>query len=224
MTFTSSASNFAANPPGDPNTVIGQETVTAAATDVVNATVPATVKGVEIGGRTFFDMLPGILAGFGVEANYTYIDSKNPGDLYRDIFGIIHNDAPLQGLSKHNFNVTLLYERARLSARVAYSWRSKYLQSVNANGTTPSYDFVPAPGQPAQTIQTALPVYGDKYGQLDAGVIFKVNEHLSLNVQGTNLLNATERTLMGGYPNDKLYRRSWFQSDRRATIGVNLAF
>jgi len=200
------------------------ETVTAAATDVVNAEVPAKVKGIEIGGRTFFDMLPGWLAGFGVEANYTYIDSKNPGDLYRDIFGTVRNDAPLQGLSKHNANATLLYERGRVSARIAYSWRSKYLQSVNANGTNPSYDFVPAPGEPAQTIQISLPVYGAAYGQVDAGITFKVNENLSLTAQGTNLFNETQRTLMGGYKNDAIYTRSWFQSDRRFSLGANFAF
>ena len=224
---------------GDPNVVIGQEDVTASATDVHNAEVPAKVKGFEIGGRTFLDMLPGLLAGFGVEANYTYIDSKNPGDLYRDIFGTIHNDAPLQGLSKHNANVTLLYERGRVSARVAYSWRSKYLQSVNANGTSEVYNYFHTPGAPTnvdfntycatpnpfcERIQTSLPVYGDKYGQVDAGIRYKINENLSLSLQGTNLFNATQRTLMGGYSNDKLYTRSWFQSDRRISAGMSVAF
>jgi TonB-dependent receptor len=224
---------------GDPNVVIDQETFTAAATDVANADVPAKVKGFEIGGRTFLDMLPGLLAGFGVEANYTYIDSQNPGDLYRDIFGVIRNDAPLQGLSKHNANVTLLYEKGRVSARVAYSWRSKYLQSVNANGTNATYNYFHTPGMPSGSdantycatanphcvrIQTALPVYGDEYGQVDAGITFKVNEHLSLTAQGTNLLNETQRTLMGGYNNGKLYTRSWFQSDRRFSVGANFAF
>jgi iron complex outermembrane recepter protein len=139
---------YYADPNGDPNTVIGQENVTAIATDVKSAEVPATVKGFEVGGRTFLDMLPGWLAGFGVEANYTYIDSKNPGDLYRDIFGTVRDDAPLQGLSKHNANLTMMYERGRVSARVAYSWRSKYLQSVNANGTNATYNYFHTPGAP----------------------------------------------------------------------------
>jgi TonB-dependent receptor len=182
------------------------------------------VTGFEVGGRTFFDMLPGILGGFGVEANYTYIDSQNPGDLYRDIFGTIRNDAPLQGLSKHNYNATLMYERGRVSARVAYSWRSRYLQSTNSNGTTPTYNYVPAPGAAAVPIQIALPVYGDSYGQVDAGITFRVNDNLSFSLEGTNLLNATQRTLMGGYNNDAIYIRSWFQSDRRVSLGVNVAF
>jgi hypothetical protein len=29
---------------------------------------------------------------------------------------------------------------------------------------------------------------------------------------------------MGGYPGGKLYTRSWFQSDRRISTGINLAF
>jgi TonB-dependent receptor len=200
------------------------ELVSAAASDVITAQDPATVKGFEIGGRAFLDMLPGFLGGFGVEANYTFIDSKNPGDLYRDIFGAIRNDAPLQGLSKHNYNLALLYERSKISARVAYSWRSKYLQSTNANGTSPAYTFRPAPGAPGQNVQIALPVYGGAYGQIDAGLTYKVDENMSLTVQGTNLFNATQRTLMGGYKNDAIYTRSWFQSDRRVSIGVNLAF
>jgi TonB-dependent receptor len=196
----------------------------ATATDVANATKPAKVKGVEIGGRAFFDMLPGLLGGLGVEANYTFIDSKNPGDLYRDIDGVSHNDAPVQGLSRHNYNLTLLYERNPISARIAYSWRSRYLQATNANGTNAFYTYVSGPGATGLGIQTSLPVYGDANGSLDAGVRFRVTENVSVGIQGTNLLNTTSRTLMGGYPDGKLYRRSWFQADRRVSLGVNVAF
>ena len=195
----------------------------AATTDAANAVDPAKIKGIEVGGRAFLDMLPGLLGGLGVEANYTFIDSQNPGDMYRDIDGVTHNDAPVQGMSRHNFNVSLMYEKHPISARIAYSWRSKYLQSTNSNGTNPQYTYFSAPGT-SQGVQIALPVYGDAYGTLDAGVRFKITENFSFSVQGTNLLNATARTLMGGYPDDKMYVRSWFQSDRRISTGINLAF
>lgn len=205
--------------------------VTATATDVANATVAAKVNGLEVGARTFFNKLPGVLRGIGVEANYTFIDSKNPGDLYKDIDGFVHNDAPVQGMSRHNFNTTLMYELGRISARIAYSWRSKYLQSTNSNGTNPTYSYYAAPGVvvdlanlPPGGTQIALPVYGDAYGQVDAGIRFKVNENLSVRLEGNNLFNATQRTLMGGYPEGKLYTRSWFQSDRRINAGVSVAF
>ena len=188
-----------------------------------NSDEAATVKGIEIGGRIFFDKLPGILRGLGIEGNYTYISSSNKGDTYRDINGVERNDLPIQGLSKHNFNVTLLYEHNPFSVRVAYSWRSKYLQSTNANGTVDTYDYYSAPGV-SQNIAFALPVYGANFGSLDAGITVHVNEHVSASIQGTNLTNATTKTLQGGYPNPNGYGRSWFQSDRRVTMGLNLAF
>ncbi|HEX8413360.1 MAG TPA: TonB-dependent receptor, partial [Sphingomicrobium sp.] len=35
------------------------------------------IKGAELSGQTFFDFLPGLLSGFGVQANVTYVDAKN---------------------------------------------------------------------------------------------------------------------------------------------------
>jgi TonB-dependent receptor len=167
--------------------------------DARTSTQAATVKGIEVGGRVFLDRLPGWLSGIGVEANYTYLDSKNPGDLYYDINGVAHNDVPLQGLSKHNANVAFLYEHNPFSLRIAYSWRSKYLQSTNANGTNQSYTFYTAPGV-GSTVVTDLPIYGADYGTLDGGVTVKVNDRVSFQIQATNITNATQRTLMGGYP------------------------
>ncbi|MBW6526654.1 TonB-dependent receptor [Sphingomonas sp. RHCKR7] len=207
------------------------ETATATASDYINSSKAATVKGVEVGGRFFLDMLPGFLSGFGFEGNYTFIDSSNPGDLYRDIRGAIRNDAPLVGLSKHNANATLLYERNPFSLRVAYSWRSRYLLSTNSNGTNGTYNYYSAPGVLTDldggantSTQIALPIYGGNYGSLDAGVRFKVTDNFSFGVQGTNLTASTQRTLMGGYPNGRLVGRSWFQSDRRISTGINLSF
>ncbi len=204
----------------------------AGATDVVNADVAAKVKGLEFGGRAFLDMLPGPLAGFGIEANYTFIDSSNPGDVYRDIFGDVRSDAPLQGLSKHNYNLTLLYERSRLSGRIAYSWRSRYLQTTNANGTrtvADPYEYYVAPGVQfnegdGDGVRISLPIYGASYGQVDASISYRFTDNFSVSLQGTNLFNATLRTLMGGYNNDATYVRSWFQSDRRFTLGANFSF
>jgi TonB-dependent receptor len=193
-------------------------------TNAHNAPAAATVKGVEVGGRTFFDKLPGVFSGLGVEANFTYIDSKSPGDTYIDIFGNTRNDLPLQGLSKYNFNVSLLYERNPFSVRVAYSWRSKYLQSTNANGTNQTYTYYAFAGDPGTNVSTDLPVYGDATGSLDAGVTVKVTKNFSFDIEGQNLANETTRTLMGGNPADALHIRSWFQSDRRIRAGLKFAF
>jgi iron complex outermembrane receptor protein len=71
----------------------------------------AKVKGFEVGIQQFFDFLPSPLDGFGVIANYTYVDSKDS------------NGFPLVATSKHSYNLVALYERGPLSARIAYNWR-----------------------------------------------------------------------------------------------------
>jgi TonB-dependent receptor len=188
-----------------------------------NATDAATIKGVEIGGRKFFDRLPKPFDGFGVEANYTYIDSKNPGDQYFDINGVQHSDAPVQGLSRNNYNVTAMYERGPLSVRIAYSWRSQYLMTTNGNGTNGDYTFYSAPGVGTFT-DINLPVYSDSYGQLDFGTTYRPSDHLALSLELSNLTNEIAKTLQGGYPNGSKYPRSWFMSDRRANLSVRYNF
>ena len=112
--------------------------------------------GFELAFQTYFDKLPGWLAGFGIQANYTYVDSKTKlydpvGSAYCsggnsasnlnlnlngcDTDGRTFGNLPLQNLSKNAYNLALLYGRGDISARLAYSWRSKYLQAVNVNGT-----------------------------------------------------------------------------------------
>jgi TonB-dependent receptor len=200
------------------------ETVTemAEATNVSNSSETATVKGVEVGGRIFFDQLPSFWSGFGIEANYTYIDSKNPGDLYFDIDGVQRNDVPLQGLSKDNYNVTAMYEKGPISVRLAWSWRSKYLQSTNSNGTNGGYNYFSAPGV-STFADIALPVYGDEYGQLDFGTTWRPTESLALSLEFNNLTNEITRTLQGGYPGGENIR-SWYVSDRRANLSVRYNF
>ena len=184
-----------------------------------NSPAAATVKGVELGGRMFFDRLPAPFDGLGLEANYTYIDSKNPGDRYLDIDGIAHHDAPVQGLSKNNFNITGMYEKGPFSVRLAYSWRSEYLMSTNANGTSGDYTYYSAPGS-GQFIDISLPIYSDDYGTLDFGTTWRPTSHLSLSFEMNNLTNEIAKTLMGGYPGGEKYVRSWFISDRRASVSL----
>ncbi|QAY75337.1 TonB-dependent receptor [Sphingosinicella sp. BN140058] len=193
------------------------------AEEVYNADKKSFVTGVEIGGRKFFDMLPEPFNGLGIEANYTYIDSKSPSALARDINGQEMTGIPIVGLSKHNVNAQLLYEREPLSIRVAYSWRSKYLQTTNGNGTTSTYTAFDANGV-GTSVRASLPVYADAYGQLDAGITFSITPKLRVFVQGTNLTNAVTKTLMAGYPGNSTLVRSWFLSDRRVEGGINFSF
>jgi iron complex outermembrane receptor protein len=190
--------------------------------DVFNSTSSATVKGIELGGRTFFSSLPSPWNGLGIEANYTYVNSANPGDRYIDIDGAIHTDAPLVGLSKSNINFTLMYEKGPISLRAAYSWRDKYLMSTNSNGTNGDYWYYSAPNT-GKFVDISLPVYSDAYGQLDLGGTYKFNDNASVSLQVSNATDAIPQTLQGGYPSG-LLPRSWYMTDRRVEMIVKYRF
>jgi outer membrane receptor protein involved in Fe transport len=109
-----------------------------------------------------------------------------------DTDGRTFGDLPLQNLSKHAYNLALLYDWGPVSARVAYSWRSKYLQGVNVNGTRGG-DGRLADGT---SVAYALPTWSDAYGQVDAGINYKFSDKFSLSLEGQNLNNALARQLM----------------------------
>jgi iron complex outermembrane receptor protein len=204
--------------------------------EVQNSTALSMIKGFEVGGRVFFDRLPAPWNGFGVEANYTYVDSESPGEVYFDIDGGEHHDAPVRGLSEDTYNLQLMFEKPKFGARLAWSWRSEYLLSTNSNGTNGDYWYFPTPNLgAANTIaptfaDIALPTYSDKYGQLDFGASYRPTENLSLSLDFRNLLDEISKTFTTGYPNaqtgeyDTKVARSWFISDRRVTLGVRYKF
>ncbi|HEY8878495.1 MAG TPA: TonB-dependent receptor [Roseateles sp.] len=172
-------------------------------------------RGLEIAFQRYLDMLPGWLGGFGVQANYTYVDSKTkpydpvltaycsgtstgPENLNLNINGCdtdgrTFGNLPLINLSKNAYNLALLYDYGPVSARLAYSWRSRYLQGVNVNGTNGGDGQLPNAGG---GVAWALPTWSDAYGQLDAGITYRFSDNFSLSLEGQNLNNALARQLM----------------------------
>ncbi|EEF26020.1 conserved hypothetical protein [Ricinus communis] len=175
-------------------------------------------SGLELGYQQYFDRLPAWLDGLGVSANYTYIDSRmsiyaplnrawctpkgelasalaaNVGGCDTDGRVLNPGNVPMTGMSKNALNLAVLYDRGPLSARLAYSWRSKYLQAFNAYGATggDGVDQNPNSGTTGQTasVNYALPVWGGAYGQLDMGVHYKVTDDLSVSFEARNLTDA----------------------------------
>ncbi|MES1200068.1 MAG: TonB-dependent receptor [Pseudomonadota bacterium] len=73
----------------------------------VNAS-PGDISGVELGYTQFFDFLPGVFSGLGLQTNATYVS----GDF--------------QNISKWSYNVVAIYEKGPLSMRAAYNWRDGF--------------------------------------------------------------------------------------------------
>ena len=204
----------------------GSGTTTLNTTQATNSSKIATISGLELGGRKFLDELPGFWSGFGVEANFTYIDSHNPAPKAYDVEGQKFGELPVVGMSKYSYNVQFLYSKGPVDVRLAYNWRSRYLQSTSANGTGTGngYQYCSdTAGSCGTQILYSLPVYGDDYGQWDFGFNYKFSPHIKGYIQANNFTNAITRTKMEELPG-KLYTRSWFVSDRRVDFGLNFAF
>ncbi|MFN3302306.1 MAG: TonB-dependent receptor [Roseateles sp.] len=218
-----------------------------AANNPLNFTVTSPVngakghaRGFEIAFQRYLDMLPGWMSGIGVQANYTYVDSKskpyNPvltpfcdgtstgaENLNLNINGCdtdgrTFGNLPLTNLSRNAYNLALLYDYGPVSARVAYSWRSKYLQGVNVNGTRNGDGRL----SNGTGVAYALPTWSDDYGQVDAGVTYRFNDKFSLSLEGQNLNNALARQLM--QQNIGMMTRAVNYTGRRYTVQASYSF
>ncbi|RKQ71166.1 TonB-dependent receptor [Litorimonas taeanensis] len=178
------------------------------------------ITGFEIAHQQFYDdILPGWASGFGTAATYTYVDSNgirssgvnatssNPTANDGDAILADVDSLPLAGLSKHNFNLSGIYEKDKISARLSYNWRSDYLVTAR-DVITPFY-----------------PIFQESSGQLDGSFFYTINENFKVGVQAANLLDTvTETTSL--IPNTDGLRgfRSAFRNDRRFTFALRANF
>lgn len=178
----------------------------------VNATGDTIIRGAELGGRTYFDMLPGLLRGFGVDANLTYIDGKSPDALALDMNG---NSlaVPLIGLSKWSYSTTLLYDLNRFSARLAWNWRDRYLTTTSDASTSGSYTD-PRSGE---LVNFGLPVYAAAAGRLDGSISYQLTGSSSIKLNVQNITNADQETEMVILPG-RFVKRGIFVTDRRFSL------
>jgi iron complex outermembrane recepter protein len=123
--------------------------------------VDAKLKGIEAAIE-----MP-VASGFGVGANYTYIDSKDRDGL------------PLLGTSRNTYNLRGYYEDDRWSASLAWNYRSDFAIAFVGNGTN-----TPRNGQHRYA----------GYGALALSLGYKINDRLSVHFDGTNLNDPVRHT------------------------------
>ncbi|MFV0623869.1 TonB-dependent receptor [Sphingomonas sp. ac-8] len=171
----------------------------------------AQLKGVEISGQTFFDFLPGPLAGFGAFGNFTYIDSEIGGD---DVL----RGLPILQVSKYNFNTGLLYDRNGISARLVYTYRSRYYDG-DATGSNTLRDFDESNIDDRNVNPTVL-TYVRPAGRLDFSVGYDLNEMLRVDIGGSNIL----RNKYKSYYNAKYMNVDFRDDDSVYTVGLRAKF
>jgi TonB-dependent receptor len=152
------------------------------------------LQGAEVAYRTFFDKLPGFWSGFGLEANATYTEGQTSTASDPTLSG-----KPFAGMSKWSYNVVGLYEKYGVSARLAYNWRSKFVQIYNDGG--PGLDLIASP-----------------MSSLDGSLGYKINENTSITLTGTNLLNFKYSDY---WSNKAVYPRDTRRYDRSVGVFLN---
>ncbi|WP_298576250.1 TonB-dependent receptor [uncultured Luteimonas sp.] len=123
------------------------------------------LTGFEIGYQQPFTFLPGIWSDFGVQLNYTYVDSEIQ---YLSSSGAPSAKGPMVGLSNNAWNATLYYDNDRFSARVSAAYRDEYMNLV------PGREGTDMEGAAATTT-------------VDASLSYNINENFSVSLEGLNL-------------------------------------
>jgi iron complex outermembrane receptor protein len=127
-----------------------------------------------------------IAYGFGVIANYTYADAK------------AKNGQAIDGNSKHTYNVTAYFENSLLSARLAYTYRSKFRSGIDR----------------------ATPMWQGNYGTLDGSLIVNVTKNLALTADAQNLTNRKLYYFVG----DPSIPRAYYNNGRTFWVGGKVTF
>lgn len=156
-----------------------------------------TLKGIEVAYQQFFDFLPGFLSGFGAQANFTLSDGKVPSP--PDASGM-SVDQEITPLSKYSYNLVAIYEKYGISARLAYNWRSKYIDSFSS--VIPGGKIVVKP-----------------VSFLDFSASYDLTPRITLTVDATNILDERYHDSFG---TSGFTPRDTRQYDR--TIGAGIRF
>lgn len=117
------------------------------------------IHGFEVAWTHFFGD-----SGFGFAASYTKVDGDVNVNPYADpnvnIFA-------LTGLGD-SANLTGIYDKGGLSARISYNWRDKYLSATNQGGNR-------------------NPLFTAAFGTLDANISYDFSENFSMSLEAVNL-------------------------------------
>jgi iron complex outermembrane receptor protein len=180
------------------------------------------IRGIELNYQQNLTFLPWWLDKFGIQANYTHLESElnyiiDPGALATATAAArarVVAPGPFTGASPDAFNFTVFYDAKKWSARVSTAYRAKYFtQYPIASGTCdPGYcdsplvnDFV---GSEATT-------------NVDASFSYKFNKNMSLSVEALNLTDQTSNRF--GYAADPVVT-SYTGNGRQLFVGFRMTY
>lgn len=164
------------------------------------------VRGYELGYQQAFDFLPGIWSGLGVNANYTYADSEQPGG------------TPLEDISENTYNTQVYWEYEDFAVRLAYTYRDKFLDGI-VHKRVERVGAQVLPSATRSTDPTLGNDYRDGLSQLDLSASWDVTDSITLVANVSNLTG--EPTVNQAVTGTTFQLQ---ESDRRFSFGVRAKF
>jgi TonB-dependent receptor len=153
-----------------------------------------TIKGAELAGQYAFDNSIPWLQGFGVTANYTYVDAEANRE------GLEAVKCGYPGLSRQSYNASLFFENSKFQVRASYNWRNHF--SIDCGGGS------------------TLPRNRAAYGQTDASLRYNLTPALSIYADIINLTNAKVRE----YADNESQFLTLENDGRRFNVGLRMTF
>jgi iron complex outermembrane recepter protein len=160
------------------------------------------ILGIELAATHYFDYLPGWADGFGVQANYTYANSKDSNALPNDLPAVTPTSFGVEGFAENAFNLVGFYDKHGFQARFAYNWRDDFLLSRRG----------------ARSF--GLPEVVASYGQLDFSASYDINDRFTVTLEGINLTN--ERAFISEDVPERVSLITY--SGRRFILGLRASF
>ena len=144
----------------------------AAVTQSVNAD-DAEIRGLELNAQAQLTFLPGPFDGLGVSANWTAVDAHATATVLGRA-----GDVPLSLQSDYTGTAQLLYEKYGFTARIAWSWRSRYLLALGGSA--------------------AADQWVDDYASTDARIAYTfAGKAATVFIEGSNLTDEPYRIWVG---------------------------
>ncbi|MES2444129.1 MAG: TonB-dependent receptor [Pseudomonadota bacterium] len=167
------------------------------------------LQGAELSFTSFLDIdgIPEWMKGFGLQANGTYIDAK--GDLAPFLAASLNNQQQrFPGVSKWAGNLIALYEKPFFSARLAYNYRSEFVNYYSLEPLDP----------------TTHPVVEKARGQLDFATSITPVPNVTVAFDIVNVLgNPLQRSRQYNTAGDS-YTRQVIYLERTYSLGVRFRF
>lgn len=158
----------------------------------------AKLFGFEAGINKRFDFLNGFWSGFGVEINYSFIDSQTEVPRLGNPAQTDKTGLPNQ--SKHLFNTILFYERDRVMVRLAGNYRGNSVETIN------------------QQLGPDFYTWSAANFTIDASATLSITKRLKAFIELNNLSNSLVEMYMG----DKRRLTSSESYGRRGQAGIRL--